>query len=152
MATTISSGPASEKKKAFTRYTKKYSEGTGVTKEVERIEKHCTILRAICHTQVVHMSREGQEQCVRRWISGWARQCDADATPCVKLSPPADAVDRLYGWANDMHTGGIVGTAIGGSKLERFAKAAAIEEFERLFLEKTGFECRASVTVATPYH
>merc|ERR1711965_8754 len=43
---------ASEKKKAFTRYTKKYSEGTGVTKEVERIEKHCTILRAICHTQI----------------------------------------------------------------------------------------------------
>merc|ERR1711939_1282900 len=43
---------ASEKKKAFTRYTKKYSEGTGVTKELERIEKHCTILRAICHTQI----------------------------------------------------------------------------------------------------
>merc|ERR1712199_24940 len=43
---------ASEKKKAFTRYTKKYSEGTGIDKELERIEKRCTILRAICHTQI----------------------------------------------------------------------------------------------------
>merc|ERR1711907_12287 len=43
---------ASEKKKAFTRYTKKYTEGTGIDKEKERIEKYCTILRAICHTQI----------------------------------------------------------------------------------------------------
>jgi large subunit ribosomal protein L3e len=43
---------ASEKKKAFTRYTKKFTEGTGITKEKERLEKYCTILRAICHTQI----------------------------------------------------------------------------------------------------
>jgi len=43
---------ASEKKKAFTRYTKKYTEGTGIDKEKERIAKYCTILRAICHTQI----------------------------------------------------------------------------------------------------
>jgi large subunit ribosomal protein L3e len=43
---------ASDKKKAFTRYTKKYTEGTGIDKEKERITKYCTIVRAICHTQM----------------------------------------------------------------------------------------------------
>ena len=43
---------ASEKKKAFSKYTKKYTDGTGVEKEKERIAKYCTILRAICHTSV----------------------------------------------------------------------------------------------------
>merc|ERR1712196_210915 len=43
---------ASEKHKAFTRYTKKYTEGTGIEKEKERLEKHCTILRVISHTQI----------------------------------------------------------------------------------------------------
>merc|ERR1712072_1306837 len=43
---------ASDKKKAFTRYTKKYTEGTGIDKEKERIIKYCTIVRAICHTQI----------------------------------------------------------------------------------------------------
>merc|ERR1712139_687079 len=39
---------ASDKKMAFTRYTKKYTEGTGIDKEKERIIKYCTIVRAIC--------------------------------------------------------------------------------------------------------
>merc|ERR1712159_571721 len=43
---------ASEKKKAFTRYAKKYTEGTGIDAELERIEKNCTSLRVICHTQI----------------------------------------------------------------------------------------------------
>merc|ERR1712127_122421 len=43
---------ASEKKKAFTRYTKKYTEGTGIDKEKERMIKYCTIVRVICHTQI----------------------------------------------------------------------------------------------------
>jgi large subunit ribosomal protein L3e len=43
---------ASEKKKAFTRYAKKYTEGTGIDQELERIEKNCTSLRVICHTQI----------------------------------------------------------------------------------------------------
>merc|ERR1719399_2203615 len=40
------------KKKAFTRYAKKYSEGTGIDKDKARIEKHCTILRVLVHTQI----------------------------------------------------------------------------------------------------
>merc|ERR1711959_152276 len=47
---------ASEKKKAFTRYTKKYTEGDGIATEKEKLEKYCTILRLICHTQIGKMN------------------------------------------------------------------------------------------------
>merc|ERR1712023_402751 len=47
---------ASEKKKAFTRYTKKYTEGTGIEAEKEKLQKYCTILRLICHTQIGKMN------------------------------------------------------------------------------------------------
>jgi large subunit ribosomal protein L3e len=43
---------ASKNKKAFSKYVKKYTEGTGIDKEVQKIEKYCTILRVICHTQI----------------------------------------------------------------------------------------------------
>merc|ERR1712072_445047 len=43
---------ASDKKKAFTRYQKKFTEGTGIEKEKERLAKYSTSIRAICHTQI----------------------------------------------------------------------------------------------------
>merc|ERR1712205_264302 len=43
---------ASEKHKAFTRYAKKYTEGTGIQEECDKIEKFCTSLRVLCHTQI----------------------------------------------------------------------------------------------------
>jgi len=43
---------ASKNKKAFLRYKKKYEDGTGIDKEVEKIKKYCTILRVLCHTQI----------------------------------------------------------------------------------------------------
>merc|ERR1712224_297674 len=43
---------ASKNKKAFSKYVKKYTEGTGIDKELQKIEKYCTILRVICHTQI----------------------------------------------------------------------------------------------------
>jgi len=43
---------ASKGHKAFTRYAKKYTEGTGVDKDIERLKKYCTILRVLCHTQI----------------------------------------------------------------------------------------------------
>jgi len=52
---------ASEKKKAFSKYTKKYTDGTGVEKEKERIAKYCTILRAICHTSISKMGFRQQK-------------------------------------------------------------------------------------------
>merc|ERR1711937_350490 len=45
-------GACKGKQKAFTRYAKKYTEGTGIEKEKERIIKYCSILRVICHTQI----------------------------------------------------------------------------------------------------
>jgi len=47
---------ASEKHKAFTRYAKKYTDGTGIDEEKARIEKYCTSLRVICHTQIGKMN------------------------------------------------------------------------------------------------
>merc|ERR1711966_564703 len=45
-------GACKGKQKAFTRYAKKYTEGTGIEKEKERIIKYCSILRVLCHTQI----------------------------------------------------------------------------------------------------
>jgi len=42
----------SKEKKAFTRYAKKYTEGNGIADEKEKLLKHCTSLRLLCHTQI----------------------------------------------------------------------------------------------------
>merc|ERR1711965_120330 len=47
---------ASEKKKAFTRYTKKYTEGTGIEAEKEKLQRYGPSLRLICHTQIGKMN------------------------------------------------------------------------------------------------
>lgn len=45
------------KKKAFTRYAKKYAEGSKeITRELERIKKYCSVVRVIAHTQVRKVS------------------------------------------------------------------------------------------------
>merc|ERR1711957_720103 len=41
-----------ECKRRFSKNVKKYTEGTGIDKEVEKINKYCTILRVLCHTQI----------------------------------------------------------------------------------------------------
>lgn len=42
------------KKKAFTKYAKKYTEGNAapITRELERIKKYCSVVRILAHTQV----------------------------------------------------------------------------------------------------
>jgi large subunit ribosomal protein L3e len=42
------------KKKAFTKYAKKHSEGkaSSITRELERIKKYCTVVRVLAHTQI----------------------------------------------------------------------------------------------------
>ncbi|KAF8466231.1 putative 60S ribosomal protein L3 [Kalaharituber pfeilii] len=42
------------KKKAFTKYAKKYSEGNQapITRELERIKKYCAVVRILAHTQI----------------------------------------------------------------------------------------------------
>jgi len=40
------------KQKAFTKYAKKYTENNKMEKELERVKQYCSVVRAICHTQV----------------------------------------------------------------------------------------------------
>jgi len=41
------------KKKAFTKYAKKYAEGAkDISRELERIKKYCTVVRVLAHTQI----------------------------------------------------------------------------------------------------
>jgi large subunit ribosomal protein L3e len=42
------------KKKAFTKYAKKYTEGGAkpITQQLDRIKKYCQVVRVICHTQI----------------------------------------------------------------------------------------------------
>ncbi|EPX72865.1 60S ribosomal protein L3 [Schizosaccharomyces octosporus yFS286] len=41
------------KKKAFTKYAKKYSENTqSLSRELERIKKYCSVVRVLAHTQI----------------------------------------------------------------------------------------------------
>jgi len=48
------------KKKAFTKYVKKYTDGKReVEAELEQLRKHCCVIRVLAHTQV----SEGQHTC-----------------------------------------------------------------------------------------
>ncbi|GAB5587828.1 60S ribosomal protein L3 [Umbelopsis nana] len=50
------------KKKAFTKYAKKYAEGSKeITRELERIKKYCSVVRVIAHTQV-RKAKVGQKK------------------------------------------------------------------------------------------
>eukprot|EP00918_Siedleckia_nematoides_P080202 GHVU01175822.1.p1 GENE.GHVU01175822.1~~GHVU01175822.1.p1 ORF type:complete len:397 (+),score=74.56 GHVU01175822.1:145-1335(+) len=42
----------SKKKKAFTKYAERYAKRDKMQAEIERTKKHCTVVRALCHTQV----------------------------------------------------------------------------------------------------
>ncbi|AXA49604.1 large subunit ribosomal protein L3e [Malassezia restricta] len=46
------------KRKAFTKYAKKYSENNGqsITRELERIRKYCSVVRVLAHTQLRNTS------------------------------------------------------------------------------------------------
>lgn len=43
------------KKRAFTKYAKKYTDGKKqIEAELEQLKKHCSVIRVIAHTQVRH--------------------------------------------------------------------------------------------------
>merc|ERR1712078_949617 len=62
---------ASEKKKAFTRYTKKYTEGTGITAEKENFEKTVSIDSVFEQNEMIDTiaitKGKGYEGVVTRW-------------------------------------------------------------------------------------
>ena len=42
------------KKRAFTNYAKKYSDGKkGIEAELEQLKKHCSVIRVLAHTQIL---------------------------------------------------------------------------------------------------
>jgi hypothetical protein len=44
------------KKKAFTKYVKKYTDGKKeIESELAQLKKHCTVIRVLAHTQVCNM-------------------------------------------------------------------------------------------------
>lgn len=51
----------SKKKKAFTKYQKQYAENEkAITRELDRMKKHCTVIRVIAHTQIrkIHLKQK----------------------------------------------------------------------------------------------
>ncbi|KAK9790575.1 hypothetical protein WJX73_002031 [Symbiochloris irregularis] len=40
------------KKKAFTKYAKKYTDGKGITEQLESLKKHALVIRVLVHTQI----------------------------------------------------------------------------------------------------
>ena len=61
------------KKKAFTKYVKKYTSGDqGVTSELEEMKKHCTVIRVLAHTQ---MSKIGLKQKKAHMMEIQVRSC-----------------------------------------------------------------------------
>jgi len=40
------------KGKAFSKYAKRYSENNNMKEEIKRTKKYCTVVRALCHTQI----------------------------------------------------------------------------------------------------
>ena len=40
------------KKKAFTKYAKKYTDGKGITEQLEQLKKHSIVIRVLAHTQI----------------------------------------------------------------------------------------------------
>lgn len=61
------------KKKAFTKYSKKYTENqaSAIEEDVQRIKKHCQVIRAICHTQISSLNlRQKKAHIVEIQING----------------------------------------------------------------------------------
>jgi len=50
------------KRKAFSRYEEKYESNDKMASELEKIKKYCTVVRAVCHTQVSKAKLQGQKK------------------------------------------------------------------------------------------
>jgi len=83
------------KKKAFTRYAKKYADGQkDINKELERIKQYCQCVRVICHTQIRKL-KIGQKKAhmMEVQVNGGSIAEKVDfATGYFEKQVPADAV------------------------------------------------------------
>jgi len=83
------------KKKAFTRYAKKYADGQkDINKELDRIKQYCQVVRVICHTQIRKL-KIGQKKAhmMEVQVNGGSIADKVDfATSYFEKQVPADAV------------------------------------------------------------
>jgi hypothetical protein len=73
------------KKKAFTKYAKKYTDGKNqIQAELEQLKKHCSVIRVLAHTQVRAWAGSG-------WMGGTVKgerrgECELACTPCQSMT------------------------------------------------------------------
>lgn len=86
------------KKKAFTKYAKKYTEGKGAIEgELEEMKKHCEVVRAIVHTQVRKIKNLGLKKAHIMEIQVNGGKTAADKVDfCTKLFEKALPVDAVF--------------------------------------------------------
>ena len=86
------------KKKAFTKYTKKYTEGKGtIEAELETLKKHCEVIRAIVHTQVrkVKNLKSKKAHLMEIQVNG-GKTVAEKVDFCVKYFEKAIPVDAVF--------------------------------------------------------
>ena len=84
------------KKKAFTKYAKRYSDNNKMAAEIARAKKHCQVIRAIMHTQVSKV-KLGQKKAhiVEVQINGGSISDKVDF--CTKLFEQQVPVSAVFG-------------------------------------------------------
>jgi large subunit ribosomal protein L3e len=90
------------KKKAFTRYVKKYTDGKKeIEAELAELKKHCTVIRVLAHTQVRKLNL-GQKKAhlIEIQVNGGASAADK-VDFAVKLFEKAVTVDSVFS-SNEM--------------------------------------------------
>ena len=64
------------KKKAFTKYAKKYTEGGAkpINQQLDRIKKYCQVVRVICHTQIrdLKLGSKRVRRLFKKSIENWS--------------------------------------------------------------------------------
>ncbi len=86
------------KKKAFTKYAKKYTEGKGsIEAELDTLKKHCEVIRAIVHTQVrkVKNLKSKKAHLMEIQVNG-GKTVAEKVDFCVKYFEKAIPVDAVF--------------------------------------------------------
>ena len=92
------------KKKAFTKYVKKYTSGDqGVTSELEEMKKHCTVIRVLAHTQ---MSKIGLKQKKAHMMEIQVRSCARPSPIYTHLKAVVQRPQPGGVWAYLLHPAG----------------------------------------------
>jgi len=83
------------KKKAFTKYAKKYAENGNMKEEIERAKKYCNVIRMITHTQISKV-KIGQKKAHVKEIQVNGGDVSAKIDFCVGLFEKEMKVDSVF--------------------------------------------------------